>query len=378
MDKPNKPTPDFPLTAHRNGRWRKKIRGKDHYFGRWDDPYGALAEYQAHLDGSKGAAVQPRRAAGTHLTLADAVNDYLAAADVRVAQGTMKRRTWNEQRDVASRLLQRMGRDRPADSLTPTDFASLLSWFVRGRGWQRSMVDGQVQRTRTIVRWIYATHYPGTMPAFGPDFRRRSRRQQKQDRAAAPTRLIDAAGLRAILAESSVNMRAMVLLGINAALGGEDCCRLTVTETMHAVETGWLLGHRVKTSEVRQARLWSVTRDALRAAALHRAGDGPEFFRRTDGRPCWSADRTSDYVQHRWRSARSAAGVQRGGFYDLRHTANTIGRGAKDIEAVRLMMGHVDPSIGATYTHAIGERAIDDARIIAVSDRIAAWLALPG
>ena len=36
-----------PLTPHDNGRWAKRIRGKLHYFGRWDDPEGALAE---HLD----------------------------------------------------------------------------------------------------------------------------------------------------------------------------------------------------------------------------------------------------------------------------------------------------------------------------------------
>ena len=34
-EKPTKPYPTFPLTAHPDRRWCKKIRGKLHYFGRW-------------------------------------------------------------------------------------------------------------------------------------------------------------------------------------------------------------------------------------------------------------------------------------------------------------------------------------------------------
>jgi hypothetical protein len=40
--KPNKPYPDFPLTAHPAGYWCKKIKGRTHYFGPWSDPEGAL------------------------------------------------------------------------------------------------------------------------------------------------------------------------------------------------------------------------------------------------------------------------------------------------------------------------------------------------
>jgi hypothetical protein len=50
--RPPKPYPGFPLTPHATRRWCKKIKGKVYYFGRWDDPEGALPEYQAFLDGT--------------------------------------------------------------------------------------------------------------------------------------------------------------------------------------------------------------------------------------------------------------------------------------------------------------------------------------
>ena len=43
--KPAKPYPTFPLTPHNNGQWCKKIRGKVHFFGVWEDSAAALQNY---------------------------------------------------------------------------------------------------------------------------------------------------------------------------------------------------------------------------------------------------------------------------------------------------------------------------------------------
>jgi len=48
--KPDKPRPDFPLFAHHNGQWSKKICGRFCYFGVWGDPQAALEKYQKERD----------------------------------------------------------------------------------------------------------------------------------------------------------------------------------------------------------------------------------------------------------------------------------------------------------------------------------------
>jgi hypothetical protein len=63
--KPSKPYPDFPLTAHPTNYWCKKAKGKLYYFGKWDDPEGALREYQAFLAGGQRKKPDRRPARAT-------------------------------------------------------------------------------------------------------------------------------------------------------------------------------------------------------------------------------------------------------------------------------------------------------------------------
>ena len=66
-----------------------------------------------------------------------------------------------------------------------------------------------------------------------------------------------------------------------------------------------------------------------------------------------------------------AVGVSRPGvgFYSLRHTFRTVADAARDLNAVRLVMGHTDDSIDSHYTHGIG-----DDRLAAVAAHVRAWL----
>src|SRR5262245_8753395 len=97
-NKPSKPYPDFPLTPHPAGYWCKKIRGKIHYFGPWDDPDGALAKYLEEKD-ALHAGKKPR-ADPQALTVKDVANAFLNARKEAVKAGELSPRTWADYKSI--------------------------------------------------------------------------------------------------------------------------------------------------------------------------------------------------------------------------------------------------------------------------------------
>jgi hypothetical protein len=124
--KPNKPYPSFPLTAHVNGQWCKKIRGKIHFFGVWSDPDAALDHYHrnaADLHAGKALTV----AREDEFTLKEFGNEYLAYQMERVSGGQIGLRWFEDCRRVIRHFAKSIGTSRDPASLTPTD-CRLTRW----------------------------------------------------------------------------------------------------------------------------------------------------------------------------------------------------------------------------------------------------------
>src|SRR5262245_51715575 len=127
--KPAKPYPDFPLFPHATGRWAKKVRGKLHYFGKWDDPDGALAKYLAERD-VLHAGRKPR-AATEALTVKDLANRFLNAKQALVDSGELSPRTWAEYKAAADLLVTGFGKQRLVSDLRSEDFGTLRGRMTR-------------------------------------------------------------------------------------------------------------------------------------------------------------------------------------------------------------------------------------------------------
>jgi hypothetical protein len=121
--RPEKPSPDFPLYAHGKGRWAKKINGKIKYFGHWDDPDGALAEYQD--------SIRIKLTRSTGLSIGDACNLFLLSKRSSVESKTLSLRTFNDYKRTCKRLIESLGRDRTIQTLRPLDFLAYKTSFSK-------------------------------------------------------------------------------------------------------------------------------------------------------------------------------------------------------------------------------------------------------
>jgi integrase len=380
-DKPAKPRPDFPLFAHANGCWAKKIKGRLHYFGMWDDPDGALKKYLDEKDDLHAGRV-PRRA-GDACTLRDLVNRYLTHKKQLLDSGELSPRSFGEYYKTCGRLLGFFGRNRRADDLRSEDFESLRADLAKRWGPVRLAIE--IARVRGVFRYGFDAGLIGQQVRFGPGFKGPSRKTLRIHRAAQGQRMFEAEALRKLLSVAKQPMKTMVLLGVNCGFGNTDVARLTVAAL--DLDRGWVNYPRPKTGIPRRCALWPETVEALREAiAMRPKPRDPEHgglvFLTRPGEP-WIR-----YVQHEGEDGRLTAssfnivakelskllkkvGINQPGlnFYGLRHTFETIGGEARDQVAVDSIMGHSRDDMASVYR----ERISDD-RLRAVTECVRRWL----
>src|SRR5262245_60008563 len=115
--KPAKPYPDFPLFPHAARQWAKKIRGKMHYFGPWDDPEGALQKYLSQRDDlHAGRTPRPDPEA---LTVKDLCNTFLNSKEARVDEGRLSPLTWGDYKSACDEVINAFGKARLVSDLRP-------------------------------------------------------------------------------------------------------------------------------------------------------------------------------------------------------------------------------------------------------------------
>jgi integrase len=371
-DKPHKPRPDYPLYPHASGKWAKKIRGKTYYFGSWDDPDGALERYLALKDGLLAGRTP---SSGDGLTARDLVNRFLTTKRRLVDSGELEKRTWFDYLKTAERVLSFFGHNRLVESLQPEDFQRLREDLSGSRS--PTTLSNEIGRVRVLFKYAYDHCLIGRPVRYGQGFKKPSRKTLRRERAKRPPRMFQAHELRQAIDAAGVQLRAMILLGINCGLGNNDCMLLLISAL--DLDREWLTYPRPKTGVTRECPLWPETVQALQEALAARPQvKSPEHqdrvFITRYGNPWQPKTDTDNPVSKEMAKLLQQTGLKRPGlsFYALRHTFQTIGQQTLDKDAVRYIMGHVEDAsdMSAVYNE---QRPIDE-RLRKVTDHVRDWL----
>jgi len=269
---PAKPDPRFPLFRHRAGYWAKKIRGKLHYFGpRWHDAAEAAAAKDAALTdynerkAALHAGKKPREATDA-LTVKELVDQFLDEKESLVEVGELSPRTWTDYKDATDLIVSNFGMGRPAADFRPDDFAALRKKMAKRFGPHR--LAKTVQCVRSVFKYGFESGLLDRPVRYGPGFDRPSKKTMRLRRAARGAKLFTAGELRAMIGAAGVQLKAMLLLGINAGFGNSDVGNLPLSAV--DLDGGWIDFPRPKTGIPWRVPLWEETISALRAALAKR------------------------------------------------------------------------------------------------------------
>ena len=379
--KPAKPYPSFPLTAHNNGQWCKKIRGKVHFFGVWAEPKQALESYLlVAKDLHAGLQPQDSRVTSEGPSVKTICNQYLNHQLRKLESGELSYRTFDDYRRAAKSFADFVGHSLPVDELRPEVFARYRLKLVKHglTGGNNGLGVHALLRTvtmiKSIMKYAFETDLIDRPIKYGSSFegpsasvRRKTRRAQELQNG---KRLFQAAEIQAMLRAAEAPLRAMILLGINGGFGNTDCAWLPVEAV--DLEGAVIRFDRPKTGVERIVPLWAETVEALREVLDKRpkATDeegGKLVFLTSMGRP-WLRNKVHkaegggvekviviDHIRGRFDKVLVSLNLKRKGlgFYALRHTFRTWADEVKDQHAIYRIMGHSIPGMSGVYVEEI-------------------------
>jgi integrase len=397
-DRPKKPYRDFPLTPHASGAWQKKIRGRIYYFGKWarrvngkleriegDGWEAALAEYQEQRDDLH--AGRTPRVRGDGLTLADLCNRFLTAKLRKQEAGEIGVRSFADYKTITDLLVSAFGANRLVGDLAADDFEALRAAMVKR--WGPVRLANAITRVKSVFKYGTENGLIEKTVRYGSEFKKPDKAVMRKHRAKNGARMLEAEELRALIDGAQVvgetgpefvrptpALRAMILLGLNAGFGNQDCATLPLSAVN--LERGWIDSARPKTGIPRRCPLWPETVEALRVAIAER----PEPAQYADCELVFLTTRGHAFIRSTEKSHKDRITIQFAellgmlklrregvGFYTLRHVFRTVADAARDPVAIDLIMGHADPSMGAVY-----RERIDDSRLEAVVTVVREWL----
>lgn len=237
-------------------------------------------------------------------------------------------------------------------------------------------LSNEIQRTRTIFKYAVDNTLVKSPIKFGSEFKRPNKKTMRRHRAKTKPedKLFTPDEILRLIGAANVQMRAMLWLGINCAMGNSDCGNLTML--FLDLGSGWHSFPRPKTGVVRLCPLWAETVDALEQAIAVRPepkheADVDNVFITKQGLS-YHKDMPDNPISKEMAKLMKSFNLHKPGrsLYALRQTFATEARAVNDDTALRVVMGHADDNIlDEHYTHRFPKE-----RLLAVTDHVRAWM----
>ncbi len=403
-DQPRWPFPLKPdgsgvtMTAHRCGQWCKKIKGRVYYFGRWDDPQGAMRKYEQQVPYLLKGQLPPGVQTVAGRTTVTAITElYIETVARKVAAGELAPRTLNRYSRICRILVEQLGANKFCRDLGPYDFDRLREHL--GERMSPSTVQQMVTIMKSIFDFAWQSELLLNQVRFGILFKAPTGASiRKSQQSGAKRMLFERSEVMALIYKGKLKtlpaqqrqLRAMILLGINCGFGLADCSRMVVHQLKLQSDLGPHINMpRAKTYVDRFCPLWPETAAALQTIVDERtpAEDVHEVFTTEDGHGYMKTTVAkthgkvpvkytySDRISKRFRELkrqlidRDIVQADLPRFYHLRHTFSTVADELGDDHAVARIMGHKLRGMAMIYVH-----RVNMARLKVVTDHVHDWL----
>lgn len=303
----------------------------------------------------------------------DLANKFLTFKRQLVDSGELMPKTWADYRATCENAIKAFGKERLVDDLRSDDFQKLRRQLAKRYG--PVMLGNEINRVRILFKYAWDEELIDKPIRYGQSFKRPSKATLRKHRAKQGPRMFEAKQIRMMMGAASVQLKAMILLGINCGFGNRDVA--TLPQKAVDLDRGWINYPRPKTGIERRCPLWPETVAALNEAMAHRPRakdkENASLVFITRHGHSWAKRSSDNPISNEVRKLLDYLKIHRPGlgFYCLRHTLETIGGESRDQVAVSYIMGHAPA--GNDMSAVYRERISDD-RLQAVVDHVHNWL----
>ena len=321
----------FPLTLHPTGQYCKKIHGKMYYFGKDKEEALRLYYEQAtslHTGRGNSATVK------SDLSLRTLSNLYLEHQDSRATIEEISHRHFYDLKSRLREFAKFIGPNQKVSEITTLQVQSYRQKLIK-EGKRPDTLNTKLSAVKSLFNWASENE----VVEQGPNLKAVKKVPTKK----AERQTFTPIEIQRLLEHAGVQMRAMILLGLNCGFGCTDCAELRWKNV--DLGRGRVDLPRRKTGIHRNLALWPETMEALRQ--VPRTGDRVFYTKQGNPwvRPVNGGESHDSALSKEFSKLLKQAGVtvaKGAGFYTLRRTAATVAAESGDVFAVQGLLGHAD------------------------------------